>query len=351
MTRGRVAWYRLALGTALLAAPASAQTAIDLVGRGITAYQNLEFDDAAGLLRRALIARGPGELIGQDRAQAFVYLAATEIFRRRTDSARTVFRQLVLFDPRYRPDQIVFPPTVLNLFDEVRRETKALGVRAPADTSFRPGGHVAVRLSASSGHEVNVTLRREDGRLVRSLYAGPIADSLDVPWDGTDSTGTAVPPGRYALIAASLQEGQATRTVRLPLELSRLEPDTLPLPPGPPDSLLRPESTPFGPALGAFAKGALVGVAVAVLPGMLAKGEDAMGARLVVGGAVTIAGVIGFLSHQPGRAIPANAVHNRGVRDRWRQERARVARENATLRAGIRVRVRAGAPAIVSEAP
>jgi hypothetical protein len=83
----------------------------------------------------------------------------------------------------------------------------------------------------------------------------------------------------------------------------------------------------------------------------VASGEDASGARFVVGGTVTIAGIVAFLSHHPGRSIPANAARNRTLRDAWRREVAEVARRNAERARGM-VGIRVGAPVMITpEAP
>jgi hypothetical protein len=88
-----------------------------------------------------------------------------------------------------------------------------------------------------------------------------------------------------------------------------------------------------------------------VLPSVVANGEDASGARFVVGGTVTVAGLVAFFSHHPGRSIPGNAAHNRTLRDAWRREEAEVERRNAERARGM-LGIRAGAPVLLTpEAP
>ena len=41
------------------------------------------------------------------------------------------FERLLFLDPRYRPDQLVFPPEVSSLFEEVRLRTRAVAVSVP----------------------------------------------------------------------------------------------------------------------------------------------------------------------------------------------------------------------------
>lgn len=329
---------------------AGAQAAADVLAQGVRAYEDLEFDAAAGLLRRALAFQGTDVLARADVARALIYLAATELFRGRPDSAVAASRRLVLLDPRFRPDELVFPPQVLTLFEAERRATPAVTARAAADTAIRSGADAfVVRLYASTFHDVTATLATEAGRVVRTLYAGPIADSLDLRWNGLDSAGARPPDGRYAVTVASLDRARrVVRMLRLPLEVVHPSVDTLPHPAPPADSLIRPERQPFGPALRVLAPGALAGAAIAVLPSVVASGEDASGARLLVGGTVTIAGIVAFLSHHPGRAMPENAAHNRVLRDAWRREVENVTRGNAQRAREVRVVIRAGAPVLMT---
>jgi hypothetical protein len=342
------------LGALTLPRIAAAQGAAVVLAQGVRAYDDLEFDNAAGLLRRALAVQGADALAPAAAARALIYLAATELLREHTDSARAVSRRLVLSNPRFRPDELVFPPQVLTFYEGVRRATPAVIARAAIDTAIRPGAEaLEVRLFASTFHDVAATLATEDGRVLRTLYTGPISDSLDLHWNGLDSTGNKPPPaGRYAITVTSLdRQRRVVRILRLPLEVTPGRVDTLPHPAPPPDSLLLPERTPVGPGLRAFAPGALAGVAIAVLPSVVASGEKASGARFVVGGAATIAGIVAFFSHHPGRSIPANAAHNRTLREAWRREDAEVARRNAERARGM-LGIRTGAPVLLTpEAP
>jgi len=355
MTHAR-SFLVLLVALLLLAAPgaASAQSAAAVLAQGARAYDDLELDNAAGLLRRALAVQGADALAPRDASRALMYLAATELLREHADSARAVARRLVLADPRFRPDELVFPPQVLTFYEGVRRATPVVIARAPADTAIRPGAEaLAVRLYASTFHEVTATLGTEAGRVVRMLYAGPIGDSLDLHWNGLDSSGTASPPnGRYAITVTSLdRQRRIVRILRLPLEVTLGRVDTLPHPGPPADSLLLPERQPMGPGLKALAPGALAGVAIAVLPSVVANGEDASAARFVVGGSLTIAGIAAFLSHHPGKSIPANVAHNRALRDAWRREDALVASRNAERARGM-IGIRVGAPVLLTpEAP
>lgn len=341
----------LGLWCGTLAVPryAAGQAASAVLTQGIRAYDDLEFEQAAGLLRRALAVQGTQTLSVADVSRALIYLTATELLRDRRDSARAIARRLVVANPRFRPDELVFPPQLLLLYEVVRRATPAVIAEAPGDTAIRPGSEAwTVRLYASSVHDVAATLVALDGRAVRTLYRGPIGDSLALRWNGLDSAGTSSPPsGAYALTVSSFnRDGRVVRILRMPVELLPGPTDTLPHPPAPVDSVLRPERQPLGPALRVLAPGVLAGAGVAVLPGLVARGEQPSGARFAVGGTVTLLSIAAFVSRRPGRQIPVNVAHNRVVRD-WRRETADVARRNAERGRGL-IGVRAGVPVILT---
>src|SRR5207244_11744358 len=102
-------------------------------------------------------------------------LGAAELFRGRRDSAVAVFRRLVVLDPRYRPDQLVFPPEVTSVFEAVRLRIKTVAIVAPRDTEIpvQNGAFRAWRV-ASSFQPVSVTLLYENGTSYRPPYFGPL---------------------------------------------------------------------------------------------------------------------------------------------------------------------------------
>lgn len=340
------------LGATALISPRElpGQASSATVAQAVRAYDDLEFDAAAGLLRRALGAQGKDALLPADRDRALMYLAATELLRENRDSARAAARRLVLTNPRFRPDDLVFPPQVLQLYAEVRRTTLVVTGMAPADTEFRPGVEaLAVRLYPSAEHNVSAALVTPDGSVLRTLYRGPISDSLVVHWDGLDSTGTRLSGGRYAIMVSSFERGGGGRVVRflrLPLEVLQVTTDTLLPPPPPADTLLRPERQPVSPALRVLAPGVVTGAAIAVLPQMMGENVEPSSGRLVVGGAAIVVGIAAFVSHHPGRSIPDNVAHNRVVQD-WRHAVTDIARRNAE-RSRELMSVRTDAPVVIS---
>ena len=324
-----------------------AQSAGDLMGQGVRKYQALEYDAAAALLSQSL---GRDSLADSLRARALTYLAATELFRRQRDSAIVAFRQLVLLNPLYRPDELIFPPQVTNLFQEVRRTTRAIAVSVPPVSEVRPRADrfFTARVLASSLADVTVTLAQEDGTQVRQLYSGPVADSLVVTWDGLTAAGATAENGRYVLRVTPRNltaDGPRARLVML--EVKQEAPDTLPWPPELGTPPLLPERTSSGPAFRSLAAGLVVGAAAVALPSIMAQGKDATGARFAVGAAVGISGFVGFFAHKP-RPIAGNVRTNAALRDTWKKKLDQVKGENANRLRSIRLVVRAG-PVTIAE--
>jgi tetratricopeptide (TPR) repeat protein len=337
---------------ALAAAPAQAQDITNLnalVESGLRHYQRLEYDSAVISLRRALRRTPADSLTDSARARALTYLAASELFRGRRDSALAVFRRLVILDPRTRPDPLVFPPEVQTIYDFARDVTKVVAVQAPRDTSIRLGAdRFLARLYASSFHQIIVTLEREDGFTVRTLYAGPISDTLQVYWTGEDTVFMANDSGRLVFTVTSLSSaGRQARVLRLPLDLVLGPQDTLPTPPPLPDSLFLPEREPAKVGFRALGRGAGIGVAVALLPGLVAGGDAPSGSRFFVAGGLTIAGVVGFLKHRPGRPLLDNISANQSLRDGWQAQIQMTAQENAIRVLQKRLDIHVGRPEVI----
>jgi hypothetical protein len=335
----------------------AAQSASALLDQGVRAYSVREYDGGAWLLRRALAVEGSGALGMADAAKALMYLTATEVARNQRDSAVAVARRLIVLDARYRPDQRTFPPDVLAVLQEARRAAPTVSIRASGDTAIRPGADAfIVRLGATTSPEVTAAITSADGRVVRTLYTGSFRDSIDLRWNGLDASGNPPPDGRYAIVVAPTAReqrrtgggGGTTWSLRLPLELAHPPVDTTALPPGPPDSLFRPERGDTKGAMRALAPGLAAGVAIIVLPQLVASGDRASSARLIVGGSVAIAGIAAFLSRHPGQQLPGNTQYNRNLRDNWRRNAAEISRRNADRVRQAKMIIRPGAPTLVT---
>jgi flagellar hook capping protein FlgD len=334
----------LALALTVVAPPLHGQQPLQLLARGVEAYQHLDLDQAVSLLRASLASTaGDGLQIG-DQVRALTYLGAAELFRTHTDSARAAFRRIVTLDPEYRPDQTVFPPQVTELFTLVRRASPAVAVRIAPVTTFtaRTESLHVYLLGSDTATRARVRLERDDGQLVRQLYDGIVGDSVTVGWDGQSAGGTAVAAGRYRLTVTTI--GSTTngdRVARVPLIVERQAQtaSTPATPATPPDSLLLPERSAGGsgwPSLAAGAGGALV---AAALPAAINPGGEDGHRRFVVSIAIGAAGLAGFMWQQRGHALPDNIRANAALRQQWARRAG--ARSSATS-GDVTLTVRAG---------
>lgn len=332
----------------LAAQPARAQTAAQLVDRGVEAYQDLDLGGAAGLFRRALAVTGTDSLVLAGRLRALGYLGAAEFLRGDRDSTVAAFRRIVLLSPRHRLDDLVFPPDITALYAEVQRNTKVVHVALPPIVRFRAGeAGFRPQLLASSFHQIVATVDRSDGTTARLLFQGLIGDSLEVLWDGLDGLGAPVPSARYVLRVESRDPaGEPVRIVRVPLDVRAAEPDTLPHPVLA-DSALLPERSPEERNVQALIGGLAGGIGLAVLPSLLASDSELSPGRFVLAGSVTVAGVIGFFTQRGGRPMPANVAANEAQRQLWRADLDRVAQENARRRTQVELSIQVGAAAAV----
>lgn len=326
-----------------------AQTASELRDAGIRAYGDLDLDFAMSALRLALQPSMGGALVGSDRSEALAYLAAAELLGGNRDSATAVFRRLAYYDFRYDPDPLIFPPRVTGLHRQVLSTTRAIALGIDSVYESVTGSRVfAPRLYASAHHQIRAELWRGDGRAIRVLYQGPIGDSLDVSWDGLDSAATLVVPGNYFFVVQSLDEsGRAERYLQLPLEVGMQLSDTLPHPQPPADSLMRDGRSTAGSSGGgleALIGGLAIGTAVAVMPVIFAQEFDGSGARLAVGGAIAIGGIVAFTRRSTADRIPGTVATGEALRAQWRLEVDAAIRENERRRGQIVMRVRIGVP-------
>ena len=330
-------------------ATSTAQVGGDLVSRGIRAYNDVDLDAAVGFLRRWFASPDERAALPEDRRQALTYLGAAEILRANRDSGVDAFERLVRLDPRYRIDELLFPPEVTTLFATARQRTKAVAVDVPPEVRIVAAGNTyPLRMFASSAHFIDVEVRRLDGPALRAVYSGPIGDSLVVQWDGQDSSGVAAATGRYFLeVRSGAFRNVATRVLQIPLEIESSPTDTLPHPVPPPDSLRLPEQRPPGPGMEALAGGVLAGAAIVLMPALLAPGADFVPARFALAGVVGGTGLLGFARNLPGGIIAVNRRANEQLRQDWQDQVAAIAAENRIRRTGGGIVIRSGDPVVV----
>ncbi len=326
-----------------------AQTPEEFVERGLAAFTQLDFNAAAGLLRLAFAAGAADILDPDEHAEALTTLGAAEVFRGNPNRGRDAFRQLVLAFPFYEVDELVFPPEVTSSFSRVKQSTPVVRLTAPPGEQVVTVGQntYQVTVTANTHHEINAVVTRGDGRLVQTLFTGPVGDRMVLRWDGRDTTGVLLPTGPYVVsVRSGLEVNEWQRVAQLPLEVQVKLADTIPTLGVVPDSLLRPERRGKRPAYEALGGGVLSGIAIAVIPSVAASGSDLNGARFAVAGAVGIAGIVGYFKQRPGTPIPANVSYNRSVYAAWQDSIAVIEQLNTTRQAVSELRIRAGTPTV-----
>ena len=331
-----------------LAGAARAQTPADQVARGIRAYRDLDYDSAAAILRAALAQPGPA-LADSDRVRGLVYLGASELYRDRRDSAAALFGRLLRIDPRYHIDQLVFPPEITGLFQQVRLITRAVAVVVPPVTELRTAGDaLSIWLYATTFHPVEVTVLRPNGVPLRTLFQSGLADSLQLRWDGRAPDGNPTDSGRYQLQVQSRgSDGRVVRSVLLPLDVARIRRDTLPLPLPLPDSLFKPERAPGSSGLRALAAGLVTALAVTVLPSLVASTASASALRFVVAGGLGLTGILESQAERRPHPITENTEANRALRLTWQRQADSLHAENVARQQEVRLRILAGAGRVV----
>lgn len=344
MTRGAVSAVVAALLLTVAPRSAAAQSATVLLSEGISAYTDLEFVAASRLLQRALAPETTPPLSPEERDRALMYLGAAAIFLGDRGGAVTTFRSLVVASPRFWPNRMKFPPEVTRVFDETRQTTKAVAVELPKEITLTPGADpLPLRLYASSSHQVRVAIRLARGDTLVTLFAGAITDSMSLSWNGLDSLGQTPVGGLYVLEAASMVVPDTPlRTLRIPLQITRLRPDTLIAPETPPDSLFLPERTGGRPSVALLVPGLVVGAALAI-PAASGHGGS-KGLRIGIGGALSVASVIAAVKHKSDRPIPQNIARNDSTRSEWDRRALEVAQRNKRLARVVRLVIRAGPP-------
>lgn len=355
----------LVLALAPIRAANAQGRASQLIREGRVQIDNLEWDSAYGYLQRAL-EPGVGATEAE-RVYAFTLLGIVELSRGNRFGGRDAFQQALRLDASLRIDSLAGLQTdVAVVFAEARLAVvpaAAAGPRAalavepslPADTTVpAQGGRLRIEATPTYRSQVVITISPADapGQIVwgdTQMVGGVRTTS----WNLRGQGGAIVPPARYALrVYASDSVGQVSPTIQRILIVERVPADTLPLPP--PlgrgdllaDTLHLRRGSPAGLALGL-----VLGAAAAVLPSALGAselnaGQGADGTAYAVAGAVSLAGIIGFLAGHRARPLPENIRYNRELHERDALNRQAIAEQNRRAReaADIRVRIEGAGP-------
>ena len=325
---------------------------VDPLARAMKEYSDLDYDIAAQSFRAALAVEGAARLSDADRIRAFMHLGATEVFRGRRDAAVQAFRSLIVLDPRYRPDVVVFPPEVSTLFQESRIGVRATSVVVPASADIRTvADRLPIRIFSASLHDVRVTITDGLGAPVRVMYDGAVGDSLELLWNGRDGLGRLREAGSYRLRVTSRSfEGRDVREVEIPLKLLRVATDTLPWPEALSANAFRPETLITTEGRRYLATGLVAAALVAVLPSVVGSDNEGSTLRFGVAALLGAGGVLGLKRASRPIAIAENMTWNRERRAAYAREIERISAENDARRASNGLRITSG-PAVVVVLP
>ncbi len=346
---GRTSLALLALLLSLIGAGSLGAQRVDPLARAMKAYTDLDYDVAAQTFRTALALEGAARLADEDRVRALMHLGATEVFRGRRDAAVVAFRSLIVLDPRFRPDIVVFPPEVSTLYQESRIGVRATSVLVPATANIRTvADRLPIRIFSASLHDVRVTITDGLGAPVRVMYDGAVGDSLDLLWNGRDGLGRLREEGRYKLRVTSRSfEGRDEREVEIPLTLLRVATDTLPWPAELQQNAFRPETLITTEGRKYLATGIVAAALVAVLPAVVGSDNEGSTLRFGVAALLGAGGVFGLKRASRPIAIAENMTWNRERRAAYAREIDRIRAENDVRRASNGLRITSGAPVIV----
>ena len=148
--------------------PSDSRAQEDTVQIGIQAYLNLEFQRTRRI-RNSLAYNA--SIAEETRMTALSYLAATNVFLGQESAAEIVYCHLLIQDPTFRPDQLMFPPEVTSFFEDVRKGTRV--VRALFDESIVVEigmESVLVDIVSSSEHSVVVEMHYAGGTAYARLF-------------------------------------------------------------------------------------------------------------------------------------------------------------------------------------
>ena len=279
------------------------------------------------------------------RAVALARLAEATWSLHARDSARACLRRMVEIDPFYMPPGDLFNPELWATYQQVRRETPAIAIRAPQDTVLVPGRDLLpVRIAVGRPGEVRLYLRLTTPRSRDSLVAAGSVESVAVariPLTAPDSA--PLPPGVYEIEAEMvLPSGVARDLVTLSIE--RLSADTTPHVAPLAAAAFQPETRRGRLSPRTVLQGVGLGALAALVPVALNKGDlsgrSVPFAATLVGGSIAITKIA---ITRPTVPIRENARYNEVLRTQWEGRNRTIAAQNALRlrRTPLRIRMTA----------
>lgn len=254
------------------------------------------------------------------------------------DSARACLRRLVEADPFYAwPADI--HPDLRSAYARERRRTPTVALRAVADTVITPANQMwPFEVAVGKPSDVRFSLRVTQSRPRDSVLGVLAVDSMSrvaLPLRLDD--GSAIAPGRYALIA---DIGGRVPSELLELVIERQPVETLPH--RLPTFVAVPETRRGGVSrrtlLEAFGWGAAAFLVSASINDRDLSGRSIPPAAALIGVSVTVATLVG---RQDRQTIPDNVAYNATRRAELADENRRIAAENMRRLNAAPIRIRA----------
>lgn len=363
MRRARVFAISVCLAAAFVTTLEAQSQASRLIAQARAEIEDLNWDSALVHLRRGLDAN-PTDA---ERVRAYILLGAADVNQGNRLGGRQWFERAVRLDPQlteplFRGDSLsLLHSDAPVVFGEARtavgpvlapsapRAILAVALDLPADTNLPiQGGRIWIETRPTYGARVETVVSPvEDRTAVVWSDRSPMGGAHTSLWDLRDRSGALVRPGRYSLRATATDSaGVVSPTIERILLVSRVRVDTQALPAPP---TFAPESLRLRGSPTSMLLGLALGAAAVALP--MAAGSPDLNAGLAadqtvyaVAGAVSVAGIVGFLAGHRVRSIPENIQRNRESRERYEYNRAQITQLNARALENAPVHVQVEGP-------
>src|SRR5882672_6505851 len=303
-----------------------------------------DIERGAEMLQVLLPARQPSAG-ATARAVALARLAEATWSLHARDSARACLRRMVEIDPFHLPPGDLFNPELRAMYQQVRRETPAIAIRAPQDTVMVPSRDLLpVEIAVGRPGEVRLYLRLPAPHSHDSLLAAVSVESEAVARISlTAPDSTTLPPGIYGIEGEVAHSGGVARDL-LTLTVERLSADTAPHIAPLAAAAFQPETMRGRLSFRTVLQGVGLGALAALVPVAMNKGDlsgrSVPFAASLIGGSIAIAKIA---VTRPTVPIRENARSNEVLRTQWEARNRIIAAQNALRlrRTPLRIRVTA----------
>lgn len=215
-----------------------------------------------------------------------------------------------------------------------------VSVHVTLDTLLGPDERWPLRVETPALSQVTVMLAPLLPETPALNIESQQGEGIQTFWPLRGQAGTRIVPGAYRLIVTTQEPGRAPTTVVRVIVVERVTPDTVAHPPSLDRMAFLPETTHSTTRKPGFLIVSAIGAA-GLATTMTVSDRGASPVTLLVPGALTIGGLVGFLKGRPStHAVPANVAHNRRLVEDDAEMRRSIAAANARVVADAELRVR-----------